>query len=178
MSLFGDILKGIIKNEVKHAKNDLEDAAVNAVVGTASDAVMQNVEQNAEAAVSAAPAQSCGTSAPSGFSWGECMPAEPNQYNFGGTYQQYFETVFREEFPEYAFTWEKANGRDALICTFTKDVAKALVLELMSEKSSAKKLRRDCVAAGIPYVRFYYNHDGWWNSRAYVVSRIKAALGA
>ena len=30
--------------------------------------------------------------------------------------------------------------------------------------------------AGLAYVRFYFNPPGWWNTRSYVVRRIKAAL--
>ena len=47
----------------------------------------------------------------------------------------------------------------------------------MSENSEANKLRSACRAQGLPYVRFYYDHDGWWNTRSYVVSRTRAALG-
>ena len=31
-------------------------------------------------------------------------------------------------------------------------------------------------AQGIPYLRFYYNHEGWWNTRSYVTRRIANAL--
>ena len=29
---------------------------------------------------------------------------------------------------------------------------------------------------GVPYLRFYKDHEGWWNARSYVVSRIEKAL--
>ena len=52
-----------------------------------------------------------------------------------------------------------------------------IVVELMSENCSVKRTRRDCEAKGIPYRRFYYDHQGWWNTRKYVVTRIRQALG-
>ena len=36
---------------------------------------------------------------------------------------------------------------------------------------------QECAAAAIPYLRFYHNHDGWWNTRAYVTQRVRGALG-
>ena len=32
---------------------------------------------------------------PSGFSWGPKMPAEENQYNYGGSYIDYFREIFK-----------------------------------------------------------------------------------
>lgn len=115
---------------------------------------------------------------PSGFSWGSVMPAEENQYNYGGTYEQYFEHVFAEDFPAYRYekSYNNDYGNQRVIYTFFSGVTKALVLELMPEASEAVKLRNVCRAAGIPYLRFYYDHDGWWNTRAYVVSRMRNAL--
>ena len=61
--------------------------------------------------------------------------------------------------------------------SFWQGERKVLVAELMSERSEANKLRSACRAQGLPYVRFYYDHDGWWKTRSYVVSRTRAALG-
>ena len=36
----------------------------------------------------------------SGFSWGDVMPEEENQYNFNGSFMEYFEGIFRAELPE------------------------------------------------------------------------------
>ncbi|MBR6460134.1 MAG: hypothetical protein IKS49_08320, partial [Actinomycetaceae bacterium] len=55
--------------------------------------------------------------------------------------------------------------------------AKALVVELMSERSSAKMLRWRCENEGVPYLRFYYDHWGWWNEKSYVIERTAKALG-
>ena len=46
-------------------------------------------------------------------------PAEENQYNFKGTYIQYFDKVFREEFPEYEISYERSSlNRTSTIFTF------------------------------------------------------------
>ena len=57
-----------------------------------------------------------------------------------------------------------------------KDGAPRLVVELMTEKSEANKFRRDTQRRGIPYVRFYFDHSGWWNTRSYVNERVSGAL--
>ena len=105
------------------------------------------------------------------------IPTRENQYNSGLNYREYFELIFRENFPEYDLGLEEAANRPATIVTFTKAGAKALVVELMSERSSAKMLRWRCENEGVPYLRFYYDHWGWWNTREYVVKRVKEALG-
>ena len=113
---------------------------------------------------------------PSGFSWGEEMPDEPNQYNFDGTFEEYFESIFRERFPMYGYSKE-ALGRSRVVYTFRSGGMRSLVIELMPETCSAKKIRRTCEEQRIPYLRFYINHDGWWNTRRYVVTRVRSALG-
>ena len=112
----------------------------------------------------------------SGFSWGPRMPQEENQFNYPGTYVQYFNHVFTEEFPGYQISYEAAAKRPATIFTFRRDGRTALIVELMSDRSEAKKLRRECEANRIPYLRFYYDHEGWWNTRTYVVTRTRGAL--
>lgn len=114
----------------------------------------------------------------SGFSWGEEMPQEECQFNFDGNYRQYFDTVFRSEFPQYDITWSYSDPRfkSTDLCTFVKDGKTALVVELMSKGSNVKKTRNHCRQNGISYLRYYYDHHGWWNTRAYVVSRTKQAL--
>ncbi len=37
----------------------------------------------------------------SGDSWGDEMPSEENQYNYNGTYTEYFENIFSTAFSEY-----------------------------------------------------------------------------
>ncbi len=107
------------------------------------------------------------------------IPAEENQYNFNGSYTDYFDKVFREEFPEYEITHKKADysRTTATVFTFRFGGNVVLIVELMSESSSINKLRTQCKNNGTPYLRFYYNHRGWWNTRAYVTERTGKALG-
>lgn len=113
---------------------------------------------------------------PSGDSWGSEMPNEPNQYNFSGNYVQYFESILREEFAGYAVHTDASEMRRRTVFTLTGAAGKALVIEVMTENSESQKIRRACEKEGVPYVRFYFDHDGWWNTRSYVTRRIRAAL--
>ncbi|MBR4725696.1 MAG: hypothetical protein IK071_07955 [Lachnospiraceae bacterium] len=114
-------------------------------------------------------------SSPSGDSWGDDMPAEENQFNYNGSYIQYFENIFGTEFA--AYRTEKTNiGSDRYIYTFYGGAGKALVVELMPESCSAYKIKQDCKKENIPYLRFYHDHHGWWNTRSYVVGRIGKIL--
>ena len=54
----------------------------------------------------------------------------------------------------------------------------ALVVELLSQGSDAYRLRKQCRADGIAYLRYYYDHEGWWNTKAYVIECTRGALGA
>ena len=115
--------------------------------------------------------------APFGVSWGEEMPAEENQYNYPGNFVSYFEKLYQVEFPEYRL--EKTTpgyGSPAVVFTFWQGEKKALVVEVISRKSDVYKLRKDCRAAGTPYLRYYHDAEGWWNTRAYVTNRTRAAL--
>ena len=103
------------------------------------------------------------------------IPAEENQFNFNGTYTEYFEKIFAEELPQYRYEKTCINNR-RVVYTFFNGTSKMLVVELMSEKCSARKLRSDCEAEGTPYLRFYYDHEGWWNLRTYVAERLHNAL--
>jgi hypothetical protein len=114
---------------------------------------------------------------PSGFSWGPTMPAEENQYNYNGSYLQYFDHVFAEDFPDLKFERQPGYGGNSTVYTFTEGDRIALVVELLSRKSSSVKLRQGCRQQGIPYLRFYFDYDGWWNTRAYIDERVKKALG-
>ena len=123
-----------------------------------------------------AEAQSTHQSGEFGVSWGSTMPEEENQFNFLGTYQQYFETVFRENFPEYEVVREDCEKRPATIFTFFKGEDRVLVVEIISQNSKSQAVRRNCRANGVPYLRYYHNHYGWWNTKTYVVNRTAASL--
>ena len=115
---------------------------------------------------------------PSGVSWGERMPNEPNQYNYYGTFWEYFEDIFHHEFSEYSVT-RKENPRALSVYTyyFSKGDGTLLVVELLAKRNEVCKVRNDCRKQGIPYLRFYYDVDGWWNTRSYVIDRIHKLLG-
>lgn len=115
---------------------------------------------------------------PSGFSWGERMPDEPNQYNYYGTFWEYFEDIFQRDFADYTVKRQE-NPRALSVYTysFSKGNGTLLVVELLSRRNDVYKVRNDCRKQGIPYLRFYYDYDGWWNTREYVIDRIQKALG-
>lgn len=116
--------------------------------------------------------------APSGDSWGPVMPAEPNQFNSGLSYDEYFTNLFNEVFASsYQIDSERVRNRKAMVYTFSREGEKKLVVEVISTKTSPYKLRKDCRAQGLPYLRYYYDHDGWWNTKSYVTRRTAKALG-
>lgn len=114
--------------------------------------------------------------AESGFSWGPTMPAEENQFNYPGTYKQYFESVFKGAFPEYEIVRTDFENRNACLFTFFKGGSKMLVVEVMSDRSNAQSTRKNCRANGVRYLRYYHNHHSWWNTKAYVIERTGNAL--
>ena len=116
---------------------------------------------------------------PIGRSWGERMPNEPNQYNYPGTYRQYFEDIFGREFAAYRVVRsENPRTSKASSYTFLANDRPVLVVELLSRSCDVCQLRNSCRRSGTPYLRFYYDYDGWWNARSYVVNRIRNTLGA
>ena len=118
-----------------------------------------------------------GEETPIGRSWGERMPNEPNQYNFPGTYRAYFEDIFNREFAAYR-TVRSENPRTSKVSSYTffSGDKPVLVVELLSRSSDAYQIRNSCRKSGTPYLRFYYDYDGWWNARSYVVRRINEAI--
>ena len=112
-----------------------------------------------------------------GPSWGPEMPAEENQFNYGGHFTAYFEHIFRDDFPACFVSREVFDGGRRVVYRFYRDGVPALLVELLGQGSKAARQRRLCARDGIPYLRFYYNHHGWWNTRAYVVRRIREAMG-
>ena len=130
-------------------------------------------EHNAPARRNTAPAQASSYAADKY----DAVPAGDNQYNYRGSYKEYFANIFREEFPSWEVRQSDANNGKVTLFAFYKDGRQALLVELMSDRSAANKRRRDTQAAGIAYLRFYYDHKGWWNERAYVVTRVRNVLG-
>ena len=169
MGLFSKILGG----SADKSPLDLLKNAAEAVLSEAKKAA-ENAKNQQTAPATAQPHYS--RSEPQGESWGSVMPAEENQYNFGGTWLQYFATVFREDFPAYEVRQEPGRDAASPLFVFYQNDIKKLVVELKSERSSAQAIRRRCEAEGTPYLRFYYDHDGWWNVRTYVTGRVSGAL--
>ena len=116
-------------------------------------------------------------SEPSGNSWGPVMPQEENQFSYSGAYYDYFYNVFRDEFPEYEVTKDVIDKRNATVFTFAQGGSNVLIVEVMSQTGTSGKIRSDCAKQGIKYLRFYHNHNGWWNTRSYVAGRVGSALG-
>jgi hypothetical protein len=113
----------------------------------------------------------------SGVSWGEEMPDEENQFNFNGKPHEYFKKIFDENFSgKYSIEAGFNTEYEGYLFTFYSLGRKALVVELLKKKSGAKKLRRDTIDAGIPYLRYYTDVDGWWNTKSYVIDRTRKAL--
>ena len=114
-----------------------------------------------------------------GVSWGDVMPGEPNQFNSGMTPIAYFEDIFHTEFADYELAEEAGWGGPSRswIFRFRKGGEDRLVVELLPAKSEAVKLREKCRKQGLPYLRYYTDHEGWWNTRSYVIDRTRAALG-
>ena len=159
-----------LKNAAKTVMNEVEKV-------TSGNQPQQGVPNGTVIAPASAPAEPAFSAEESGFSWGPVMPAEENQYSYPGTYREYFTDVLTAEFPDYVIEKELHEPAARMNFTFIKDGRKALVIEVLSQCSSVYKLRNDCRKQGVPYLRFYHDHDGWWNTRSYVVSRVRSALG-
>ncbi len=172
MGLF-DKLKKSVELGAK-ALGDLAETGAKALNDLAESAGLNTGENGAKPEVPAQPQRPA--AAASGDSWGDEMPAEENQFNFAGNYVQYFEKVLREEFPAYVVKTDDSDRTRRTVFTLYSGMRKALVVEVMTESSTAQKIRRACEAEGTPYVRFYFNHRGWWNTRSYVARRVRDAL--
>ena len=170
--LFADKNVESALNKMKEAAQELKDAA--------DKLQFEKPAQQAQQPRPAAQPYAAPAPAPS-YSYGDSVyddvPAEENQYNFSGTYIQYFEKIFREDFGAYQFTAAPGTDERSPIYTFYRNGAKVLILELKSENSEAQRFRRAAEAEGVPYLRFYYDHEGWWNTRKYVTERIGKVLG-
>ena len=174
------LLDKLIREAGKQVGDRIADAAGKSIKDSLEKAgfPVNEAANRASTTSSGAAAQTAGSSSESGFSWGEEMPAEENQYNFNGTYVEYFDGIFKSEFPQYRIECESLRKGKITVFTFFSGDAKALVVELLSENSQAENTRFNCSREKIPYTRFYYNHHGWWNTRSYVIKRTKDALGA
>jgi len=179
MGLF-DLLGKKSEKEIKNLFSDMEKKIKDAVKDGFKDGIKDESPKPAApkpAETSYAPAAPAEEER-SDELWGELMPKDENQFSFNGTYQEYFEKIFREEFPKYNFLLSHPKYYSSDIYTFSKDGSKALVIELMKKSCSAQALRRQTLREGIPYLRFYTNCSdiGWWNARTYVIGKMREAL--
>ena len=92
--LLGDEGSKQLGKLVKTVASEAEKAARQA--GVDLEQVISGAQSGARPQQSAAPAPAPAEKGPSGFSWGDEMPPEENQYNFAGPYTAYFEMIFRE----------------------------------------------------------------------------------
>ena len=161
-----------IKDEAEKLKSEAEKA------GFDLNAKPEKPEKPAETYTAPQAAQEAEEEelAPAGTWWGPLMPDEENQYNFKGSWQDYFDGIFRSEFADYELLRETVREGKGLVYRFRKNGEVALVVELMSDRSNAQKLRNSLRGTGTPYLRYYYDHEGWWNARAYVIQRTRNAL--
>ncbi|MBR5981187.1 MAG: hypothetical protein IK035_04195 [Firmicutes bacterium] len=179
MGLF-DLLGKKSEKEIKNLFSDMEKKIKDAV----KDGFKDGIKDESPKPAAAKPAETVSAPAApaeeerSDALWGELMPKDENQFDFKGTYTEYFEKIFREDFPGCSFTLSHPKYYSSDIYTFTKDGSKALVIELMKKNCSAKALRRETQREGVPYLRFYTDCSdiGWWNARSYVVGRMREAL--
>ena len=171
MSFFSKLFNG--DKEAEKAARDILTGIFGNANQDKADAHPRQENNPEPAAEEVKPASS---NAPTGPYGGDVPPAEENSFTFNGPYQSYFEKIFREDFPGYRFEKDSSKTHRT-IYTFYGAAGKQLILEVMSEKSNAKSVRKAAAQQNIPYLRFYYDHEGWWNTRSYVVERIRKVLG-
>ncbi len=110
--------------------------------------------------------------------WGSVMPSEYNQYSSGLSYQAYFTQIFNEDLPDYVVSSEPTPYlHEGTRFTFTKNGQVCLIVEVISDRNSAWSFARKCRSEGMPYMNFYHDHPGWWNTRSYVIGKVKGKLG-
>lgn len=179
------LLSGILNKIKKEVAEKIGDAAANEIL----DAMKHDKPEAAEKPQNNVPEAVAhhtgiiigGSSAPAApeyeDDWYDVVPAEECQYNFNGPYLAYFRKIFTEDFPGYDLKLDVIDDQRRYKYTFRRGEAVALVVELMTENSEANSLRRECQKNGVPYLRFYFDHQGWWNTRAYVKERVSKVLG-
>lgn len=170
--LFGSSGSEVL-NKIKDAAETVAKEASNAIKDVADS--VSNSSQASSASQASSPAQQS-SNAEFGCSWGDVMPAEENQFNYSGSYDQYFHDVYVQNFPTYRLTTEKVRKGNGTKITFWDGTQKALVVDLMSQKTTSRAVMNECAKENVPYLRFYYNHPGWWNTKTYVINRTRNAL--
>ena len=170
--LFGSSGSDVL-NKIKDAAESVAKEASN-VIKDATESV-SNASQASSTNQASSPALQS-SEGEFGCSWGDVMPAEENQFNYSGSYDQYFYDVYVRNFPMYRLTTEKVRKGHGTTITFWNGTQRALVVDLMSQKSTSQVVQKECAKENVPYLRFYYNHPGWWNTKTYVINRTRNAL--
>ncbi len=172
MGLFSKFLGEDLQKKGKALGEQLEGQ-----LGSAVRDLLNGAKPAAQPQRPAAPAPSATAAPARPRGYYDAPPAEENSFTYEGAYEQYFSEVFRSAFPEYAVKAEPGKALAPSTVFRFGDDGRALTVEVMSERSASNRLRRICEAEHIPYLRFYHDHWGWWNTRSYVVERTAAALG-
>lgn len=170
--ILGDVNRQIARNVTNEVIKTMQQGNTPGQTAPQQTVPQQNVPQQNVQQQTVAPQQP----GPSGFSWGPTMPAEENQYSYKGNYVDYFMNIFRAEFPQYQISCSPSRNMQYALITFSLNSRTALVVELLSKSSSVQKWRNNCRSLGTPYLRFYHNVEGWWNTRSYVITRTRNAL--
>ena len=185
------LLSKFLKKVAEETADDLSEKEAKKVGSLFSQAISDIVEQGKKADQELAAHQESASAAVSeavheleeegevtipGNSWGPTMPLEECQFNFPGPYTAYFEKILGEEFPAFRLDKEMIPSGRGAVYTLLDGEKRALVLEVLNSSSVRNKLRKTCRMSGTPYVRLYHDHDGWWNTRAYVVERCRKAM--
>ncbi len=178
MGLLSQLLGKKTESALKGLLNDTEKKIKDAVKDGFKDGLKDDPAPKPDAAPAAAPVQEAAEERSDAL-WGEIMPKDENQFSFNGTYKEYFEKIFTEEFADYSFMLAHPKYYSSDIYTFSQSGEKKLVVELMKKRCEAQALRRETQREGIPYLRFYTDCSeiGWWNARTYVIGKIREALG-
>ena len=193
MGLFSDLLKKSVNEaagKLADAAKTLEQQGAAETANKFAQAAKEALERQADAfgvkperpsydapSAPAAPAAGGESYPTEGDTVYDHIPDEECQYNSGVPFLEYFSGIWASEFPGYAVEFSTICPERRYLYTFRQGGAVVLQIELMTEKSEANRFREECRRAGVRYVRFYFDHEGWWNTRSYVVSRVKAALG-
>ena len=166
----------LLSSIINKVKNEVAGKVAEAVVGE----ILGDKPQTGSQSTAYAPSvehKSAPSELDEGCGYYDRIPAEECQYNYNGNYVDYFRMIFREDFAGYEAKYSELDIGRRSYFTLERNGRIELVVELMTEKSEANKLRNDCKETGTPYLRFYFDHFGWWNTRTYVRERVRGALG-
>ena len=107
------------------------------------------------------------------------VEGERNLFDYRGEPLDYFREVLRDNFTGYDIRENvKINPKSpnpSEFVFYTGDHVD-LVVEILWAGSARESTKYYCKEKRIPYLRFYYGHEGWWNTEKYVVDRIRGLI--